>query len=296
MPEESNKNNLLIYAEGAAFADGVYDLRTLETVVSCQRQILDRLIAVQIGKRQIPRNLKNQISYKTKIESGSIKFLVELLLEHREYIAVFAAHEGMRFAPQIVQLLSDAISLRKIAASLKKLGLTINVTISNSFNIASPDNSINVIGNDKTGQILINDPKILWAAQSTRAPINQLLQKVDGIGVEHIDVGAGNVDLSLTPSDRFITGVDKEELTTRLSIVGRLDMVNFSSHKGAIVSNDERFNVTWDSHIRTKMQQIADIEGIIFTVNPIIDRKTLHDSAIGFHVLDCQNPQKNFDV
>lgn len=235
-------------------------------------------------------------SPKTKIESGSIKLFVDLLVEHREYIALFAAHEGIRFAPQIVQLLSDAISLRKAAASFKKLGLTINVTISNSFNIASPNSSINVIGNEKTGQILINDPKILWAAQSTRAPVNQLLKKVDGIGIEHIDIGASNIDLSLTPADRFITGVDKEELTTSLSIVGRLDMVNFSSHKGAIVSSNERFNVTWDSHIRTKMQQIADIEGIVFTVNPIIDKKTLHDSAIGFHVLDCRNPQKNFDV
>lgn len=296
MTNETDKHDLRIYAEGAAFANGGYDLRTLETIISCQRQILDRLIAVNIGKRQIPKDLKNQISYNTKIQSGSIELLIELLVEHREYIAIFAAHEGVRFAQQIVQLLSDAIGLRKMAASFKKLGLPININITNSFNIASPNNSINVVGNDRTGEISINDPKILWAAQTTRIPINQILQKVDGIAIEHFDISAGQSDLSLTPADRFISGVDKEELPTTLSIVGRLDMVAFSSHKGAIVSENERFNVTWDSNIRTKMQQMADIEGIIFTVNPIIDRKTLQNTAIGFHVLDCRNPQTKLEI
>lgn len=296
MSQDPKIHDLRIYAEGAAFSDGIYDLRALETVVTCQRQILDRLIAVQIGKRQIPKDLKNQISYNTKIKSGSIELLIDLLVEHREYIAIFAAHEGVRFAQQIVQLLSDAIDLRKMAASFKKLGLPININITNSFNIASPNNSVNVIGNDRTGEISINDPKILWAAQSTRTPINQLLQRVDGISIEHLDITAGQADLSLTPADRFISGVDKEELPTTLSIIGRLDMVAFSSHKGAIVSENERFNVTWDSSIRTKMQQIADVEGIVFKVNPIIDRKTLQNTAIGFHVLDCRNPQIKLDV
>jgi hypothetical protein len=69
-------------------------------------------------------------------------------------------------------------------------------------------------------------------------------------------------------------------------------MVAFTSHKGSIISNDERFSVTWDENIRQKMQKIADIEGVLFKVRPIVDHKRLDTNAIGFHVLDCGDPQE----
>jgi hypothetical protein len=98
----------------------------------------------------------------------------------------------------------------------------------------------------------------------------------------------------LTPDDRNIIGQQKEELPTTLNIVGRLDMVAFSSHRGSIISDNERFSVTWDDLIRSKMQKIADIDGVMFKVRPVVDHKRLDNSAIGFHVLDCSDPQGKF--
>lgn len=284
--------DIRIYAKGLAFADGVYDLRTLEAVISNYRKILDRLVSVQLGKRQVTKDLRAQLGYQVQINSGSIELLVNFLLEHKEVIAVFAADGGYTLSEVIVKLLRDAVALRKKASEVLKNGLTVNIRITNSFNIGSSINSGNVSFDQTSGSILINDPKILWAAQVTRSPVNELLSNVDGKNVEYIDMSSPTNELRLTTDDRDIIGQHKEELPTTLTIVGRLDMVAFSSHRGSIISDGERFSVTWDDQIRSKMQKIADVEGIMFKVRPVVDHKRLDSSAIGFHVLDCGDPQR----
>ena len=102
---------------------------------------------------------------------------------------------------------------------------------------------------------------------------------------------ASNHEFKLTEYERIILGAKKEILPANLEVVGRLDMVAFSSHTGSIVSSSERFPVTWDETIRARMQKVADVEGVIFTVKPVIDPNRLHTNAIGFQVLDCRDPQ-----
>jgi hypothetical protein len=286
--------DIRIYAKGLAFSNGIYDLRTLEAVISNYRKILDRLVSVQLGKRQVTRELRSQLGYEVRINSGSIELLVKFLLEHKELIAVFAADDGYTLSQIVVALLRDAIDLRKKASELIKKGLPVNITISNSFNVGSTINNTNVSFDRTSGAILINDPKILWAAQVTRSPDNEILSCVDGKSVEYIDMSSPANEVRLTPDDRDILGQHKEELPTTLNIIGRLDMVAFSSHRGSIVSDNERFSVTWDNQIRSKMKKIADVEGVMFKVRPVVDHKRLDNSAIGFHVLDCGDPQGKF--
>lgn len=288
------EQDMRIYAKGLAFSDGIYDLRTLEAVISNYRKILDRLVSVQLGKRQVTRELRNQLGYQVQIKSGSIELLVKFLLEHKELIAAFAASDGYMLSQIIVTLLHDAIDLRKKATELIKKGLPVNITISNSFNVASTINSTNVSFDKTSGTILINDPKILWAAQVTRSPVNEILNCVDGKSIEYINMSSPANEVRLTPDDRSIIGQHKEELPTTLNIIGRLDMVAFSSHRGSIISDNERFSVTWDDQIRSKMQKIADVEGVMFKVRPVVDHKRLDNSAIGFHVLDCSDAQGKF--
>jgi len=288
------EQDMRIYAEGLAFTDGIYDLRTLEAVISNYRKILDRLVSVQLGKRQVTRALRSQLDYQVQIKSGSIELLVKFLLEHKELIAAFAASDGYMLSQLIVTLLRDAIDLRKKATELIKKGLPVNITISNSFNVASTINSTNVSFDKTSGTILINDPKILWAAQVTRSPVNEILSCVDGKSIEYIDMSSPTNEIRLTPDDRSIIGQHKEELPTTLNIIGRLDMVAFSSHRGSIISDNERFSVTWDEQIRSRMQKIADVEGVVFKVRPVVDHKRLDNSAIEFHVLDCSDPQGKF--
>ena len=119
------EQDMRIYAEGLAFSDGIYDLRTLEAVISNYRKILDRLVSVQLGKRQVTRELRSQLGYQVQIKSGSIELLVKFLLEHKELIAAFAASDGYMLSQIIVALLRDAIDLRKKATELIKKGLPV---------------------------------------------------------------------------------------------------------------------------------------------------------------------------
>lgn len=285
------EQDLRIYAKGMAFADDVYDLRTLEILISNYRKILDRLVSVQLGKRQVTNEIKKQLDYQVQIKPGSIELLVKFMLEHKELLAMFAVDGGNTLSQIIVALLRDGLDLRKKATELLKKGLPVNITISNSFNIGTTINNTNVSFDNTSGSIIINDPKILWAAQVTRSPINEILACVDGKSVEFINMNSATSEVHLSVDDRDIIGQFKEELPTTLNIIGRLDMVSFSSHRGGIISDGERFGVTWDEQIRSKMQKIVDVEGVLFKVRPIVDYKRLDSSAIGFHVLDCGDPQ-----
>lgn len=288
------EQDLRIYAKGSAFSNGKYDLRTLETLITSYRKILDRLVAVKLGRRQVTQELKGQVDYDVKINSGSIELLVNFVLEHREYIAAFAADGGKVLSEIIVTMLRDAINLREKASEAIEKGFPVHIHIANSFNIASQFNSTNVQTSGENGNIYINDPKILWAAQVTRSPVNSLLAQVDGNVLEYIDVSTEKDEFRLTPEQRIILGKQKEELPTTLNIVGRLDVVAFSSHTGSIISDSDRFSVSWPAELRSKIQQIADVEGVVFKVRPVIDHKRLNNEAIGFNIIDCGLPQQSF--
>ena len=284
--------DLKIYSKGSAFEGGVYDLRSLETLISSSRSIIDRLVAVQLGKRQLTEKIKNQLNYDVEIKEGSIELLINFSLEHPELLIVFAEDGGYQLSNILTTLFRDAINLRKAASKFIEKGLTFNIKITNSFNFGSN----NVYTNAEDSEILIPDAKILWAAQTTRYPTDKILKKIDGKEIEQVDLISRDEEFSINEKYRDILGRDKEVLNAKLQITGRLDMIAFSSHRGIILSDKESFPVTWDEKIRSKMQQIADIEGVIFTVQPVIDHSRLSHDAIGFHVLECHNPQGNLNL
>ena len=285
-------NDLTVYAKGAAFEDGVYDLRSLELVVSAYRSILDGLVAVQMGRRRLPAKTKRQLNYDVTINNGSIELLIDFVLNHPEIIGVLSDGGGYQLSAYITKLYRDAINLREAAASFIEKGLTFDIKIVNSFNFGSHNTQVAI----EDSEIIIPDPKILFAAQTTRAPTDRVLRKMDGDRLKKIDLISGEEKFTLDREKRSILGRDKQILPARLKIVGRLDMVAFSAHRGEIVSDGERYPVTWTDEIRTKMHKVADHEGVQFTVQPIIDHSRLSTEAIGFHVLDCENPQHRMDL
>lgn len=285
-------HHLRFYAKGTAFTDGIYDLRSMELLIASYRSITDRLIAVELGRRQLTPSIKNQIDYQVQVRPGSIEFLVDFVFSHKEVLAAFAADSGYQLSEIITRLFRSAIDLRKEVADALSKGFPITITINNNVNIGSG----NLIANNGNGNISIGDPKILWAAQVTKYPADKLISGIDGKAIEYVELGSRADELRLTQDERVLLGQNREELSATLRVYGRLDMVAFSSHKGTIVSNQEKFPVTWDEQIRNKMQRVADIEGVEFLVRPIIDQKRLHSEAIAYHVLDCKTLQRGLDV
>jgi len=287
------EHDFRFYAKGTAFEDEVYDLRRMELLISSYRSITDRLIAVQLGRKQLSPSIKSQIDYDLKIRSGSIEFLIDFIFTHKELISAIGTIDGGHHLSNIItKLLSEAITLRKEVALAIKNGFPINITINNNINIGKN----NVIANSNNGNITINDPKILWAAQVTKYPVDRLISSVDGKEIEYVDFGAREEKIHITTAERVVLGQNKEELSAVIDIIGRLDMVTFSTHKGIVISENEKFPVIWDESIRNKVQRVADIENIRFTVRPIIDHKRLHLDAIAYHVIDCEIPQQDLKL
>jgi hypothetical protein len=185
-----------------------------------------------------------------------------------------------------------AIDLRKAAAEFIEKGIRFDIKISNSFNWGSRNTNVIVEGSE----IIIPDPKIIFAAQATRSSTDKILSRIDGENIEKVDMVSDKETFTLDVSKRNILGRDKQVLPARLKIVGRLDMIAFSSHRGLIVSDSDKFSVTWDEQIRAKLQKVTDTEGVLFTVQPIIDHSRLNGDAIGFHVLDCEMPQNSMNL
>lgn len=283
-----------IYAEGNAFQGGVYDLRSMELIIRNYRSIADRLIAIQLGRRQLTPAIKNQIEYQTRINSGSIELLIDFAFTHKEIIGALTALDGggRQLSLVISKLYKDAIDLRKKVAEFLDKKLPINITINNNINFGSN----NIIANTNNGNIVIPDQRILLAAQTTKYPTDRLVSGIDGKGIEYIDMGAGTESLRLTANDKIILGQDKEELSAIMTIIGRLDVIAFSSHRGTVISGKEKYPVTWEENIRSKVQEYADVNGIEFKVRQVIDKKKLNSEAIAFHIIDCRNPQSEISL
>lgn len=199
---------------------------------------------------------------------------------------------GQKLSSVISKLYKDAVDLRKKVGSFLEKKLPVNITINNNLVLGSN----NIIANATNGNIEIRDPKILWAAQTTKYPTDRLVSGVDGKNIEYIDMGVGVEDLRLTTEDHIILGQDREELSTIMTIIGRLDVIAFSSHRGTVISSNERFPVTWEEEIRSKVQQFADVDGIEFKVKQIIDKKNMNSEAIAFHILDCRKTQSEMKL
>lgn len=286
--------DLRVYAEGESFRDGVYDLRHLEALVGGQRKILDKLTAISLGTNDSNKKFKESLGYNVKINPGSIELLIDFALTHKEVFAVLAADGGNMLSKAVIELWRDAVDLREKAAKALEKGLKVNITV--NANIGSGTQIVtspNVIADDMSGNIQIANPKIYMAALATRPAVNQIVQLIDGRSVEYMDVQGKDTQFKLTPDHRAILGKYREELSGTIEIVGRLDMVAFSSHKGVIISSGQRYQLSWSEEQRSKMQQFADIDGVVFKVRPIIDHSRLTQDAIAFNLVDCYRSQGN---
>jgi hypothetical protein len=281
-------SEILLKAEGNGFDGGVYDLRAVETVISSYRQIIDKTLPVVLNHKTLTPEIRNKVKYEVQIKQGSLEVYTNLVLQHKDDIAALLLADGGKGITEVLaKLIVSVIDFRRKFTDLLEKGIKPSIGISNGNYI---DNSIQ---NSGTINITINNPKTYIAADSSRMPMDRLINGVDGDIINSVELTNNQEQVKLTHEDKRITGKLKEELPAHIEIIGRLDAVTFSSHRGTIVSGNGRHSITWDESLRVKVQQIADVEGILFKARPIIDNRRVKDNTIAFHLLDCYNPQQS---
>ena len=247
-------SEILLKAEGSAFEKGVYDLRAVETILSSYRQIIDKTLPVCLGHKSINLDIKNKVKYEVQIRQGSLEIITNLVLamEHKEDIAALLLCDGGKgLTDTVIKMIISVIDFRRKFTDLLEKGIKPSIGIENGNYI---DNSIH---NSGTINLTINNPKIFIAADMSKSALDRLIGVVDGDSVSSLEFSDKVRQAKLTNEDIRLTGKLKEELPDHIEIVGRLDSVTFSLHKGAIVSGNRRYPVTWGKELRQKVQRIV---------------------------------------
>lgn len=280
---------LRLYANGSAFADGKFDLRYLESLLTNYRQVVDGTLPIALGQRTLTDRMKQGLQYEVVVQNGSLELLHDIIQSTAAVAAYFAADGSHTLHELIAKLVRDAINIRRAFAELRSNGVIkpmLQITVNN-------DQSVRVDNN--TGTIHVNNPSSILCAEATRAPLDRIIKDIDGERLSGVDISAKRESVELRNEDQRITGQDKEELNQELEILGRLNMVAFDSHRGNLVTSGKSYPVTWDDNIRQAIHDLADREGISFRVRPVIDRRRFEDEPIGFVVVSCRDPQNRFE-
>lgn len=282
---------LILKATGAGFEGTAYDLRTIEKLISNYRQIIDRTLPVSVGHKRLNLALRHNIKYEVEFRPGCLEILVKLIqTTDQEVLGVLFCDGGYCITTLMATLLSEAISIRRKASELIKNKLPINLALAVGNNCTA-----NVANN--THNIYVKNPKAPLVVEATRAPMNRIIQSIDGEDLESVEIKDESEGLKLTRDDMGMTEAQVEPLADHIDIVGRLDRVCFSTRKGTVESGSNRFLVTWDDSLRGKIRDCADRNGIVFRAKPIVDQRRLQENTIGFHLLDCglQQESLNFE-
>lgn len=282
---------LHLNAEGDAFTKSRFDLRKLELVISNYRQTIDQVLPLALGQKQITDKLKREIKYEVEIKNGSLDILLEFIWEHKEeLISLFAVDGGVTLSYIISKLIEATIDLRRKFTKALEKGFNPKIIINKNIH-----NDYSVRTNIKNSNIEINNPIILLSAQNSKAPIDRLIEGIDGKQIEKIDIESKESSVNLSKKDLMIVGKQTQEINSDVELFGRLDMVAFTSHRGNIETGGRKYPVTWDEKIRKKIQKYADVKNIVFKVRPIIDHRRFKEDPIAFHILDCWDPQVKLD-
>jgi len=282
-------SEILLKVEGEGFRPNKYDLRSTEKILTSYRQIIDHLVPLTIGQRTLTDRLKSGIKYETSFKPGSLEVWLDFVLPAAGILAAVASQDGGHLISQkMSRLLSVVIDFRRLYTDFLEKGKKPKIGI----NIQDqPQVTVN-LENVHTGGGDINiSPIILPAASTTRSAVDRLVGSVDGSVVEQLLVKSEDIETIITSKDQRIIGTQKEELPDFLEIIGRLDGIAFTAHRGSLVTDNGRFPITWEEDIRDKIKSLADQDGIAFRVRPIVDHRRFKDDPVAFHVINCWDPQ-----
>jgi len=282
-------SEILLKVEGEGFRPDKYDLRSTEKILTNYRQIIDHLVPLTLGQKTLTDRLKSEIRYETSFKPGSLEVWLDFILPTAGILAGAASHDGgYVLAQQLSRLLSVVIDFRRLYTDFLERGekpkLGINIQ-------DQPQVTVNLENVDTGGGDINISPIILPAASLTRTAVDRLVGTVDGAIVEQLLVQSEDTKTVITTEDQRIIGTQKEELPNFLEIIGRLDGVAFTAHRGSVVTDQGRFPITWDDEIRDKIKSLADQDGIVFRVRPIVDHRIFKEEPIAFHVINCWDPQ-----
>jgi len=279
-----------------AFLGNVHDLFMVKRLTGSALDVFYQLLSVYLGCKSLPSELKQSVTYSTAIGSGVLELSIsaEKALSDKFGIASEATFEltpestnyGERVSDGLAKLLYQGLLLRKYANEMSESNIEPNIVI----DIAAHESSPSVIKTEQ-GNIVLKDPKILWASKMTKRSTDKLFSMLKNGGLTGMRVDGLTKPMYFDEKqDSLIRRKTKslsKELSATAKIVGKINNLFFTSQSGTVISRDKIYSITWSDESRSKIIEHADREGIEFILKPVINQKNLHASIIKYEVIDC---------
>ena len=273
---------------GQAFAGNVYDLRIVQQLKTNLRSITEQMVAIYLGRNELADELKKEILDSVDIENESLSVKVYFSEKFFRYFdsydqgSIESTSSNLININDIVQIYFDAMTLRKFVAEAKLSGKPVKVLIN-----TDKLNSHKSVTRTEKGNILLNHPKLLLAAQMTKQATDQILNLMKQNHIASFEV-EGLIKRMFNQLGDFIVSDTKAELTGVASFHGRLDNIFFSKRRGVVIAEHEVYQIVWDTEMKAKIMEHADLEGVEFIVKPCVETHSFYGELVVYKVIDCQ--------
>ncbi len=268
---------------GKAFQGNIYDLEAMRLLNENLGSLIQQLIAIHLGRNELADELKDQIKHSVAINKGVFEVSINF---ERNFYNKFGitglGQDSISFSDSIARLFYSAISLRRHVAETKKNGSSIKILLNTKQGKDNRSVAINEQGN-----ILLNHPKVLWAAQMTKDATDQILRSIDGENVSGFEVEGFSRPFVSNDADFAVLDQEKSDLVAIANFTGRLDNLFFSRQRGVVVSESDIFQIAWDDEIRNKLLNHADLDNVEFIAQPCIETHSLYGELVVYKILDC---------
>ena len=279
--------NFIIRFKGPAFDSNVYDLYIARKLKANIRSITEQIVAIQLGRNELADELKSEILDSVHIANESLVVKIHFSANFFRYFDCF--DQGSIEAPSpesiqindIIQLYFDAMTLRKFIAEAKLSGKSAKVLID-----TDAVNTHNCVTRTEKGNILLNHPKLLFAAQMTKKVTDEILNLMQENQITCFEID-GLKKRMVRQSGDLIVNDSKAELTAVASFHGRLDNVFFSKRRGVVVDEHEIYQIIWDAEMQAKIIEHVDLEGVEFITEPSVETHSLYGELVVYKVIDC---------
>jgi hypothetical protein len=161
---------LILRAEGKAFAHRKYDLRKVDAVLSNYRLILDHALPWVVGQQRLTEKLREQVTYQIEFRPGSLEVLLDLVVASAPVFAVLSADGGIELGEKVAKLIQSVIKFRRAWAKLcdsTEHDRTPKPTL--NFNVTLTDVTVS------NGSTININPIVLPVAEATKGAIDRLV-------------------------------------------------------------------------------------------------------------------------
>jgi len=277
---------------GDTFVGRVYDFKTVRFLTDVTLDLFYQVLAAQLGVKSLPSAVRDTVLHDVSVQNGCMSISIKCEKELCDRFGITAEGDlcsedlQHRLSDDLAKLFYKGMQLREYVARITGNHVRANVVI----NTEADDFSPSVIKTEK-GNIVLKDPKILWAAKMSKNAIDSIFGLLRKGVISNLRVEGLTKPMFLDRSKGGLMRMNLEEtdISATARFTGRINNLFFSSQSGTVVAGDKVYPITWGQLGKTKIMEYADVDNVEFLARPVISENAIHASVTTYEIIDCEH-------